>query len=373
MDSAQGTPRIMIVDDMPTNLQVLGTMLSNAGYVIYLAGDGVQAIQKSARILPDLILLDIMMPDLDGLATCERLKMAAETKDIPVIFLTAKDSKEDIVRGLEVGGVDYVTKPFNASELLARVKTQLELKSQRDLIERSEREKRELLHVLCHDLANPFSSIVGSLEYLRREPDTTMRERFEEEMLKVASHGMEIIEMVRKMSALEERKIQVDVEPVNLRRALRLAELILQGKFSAKNVSLNVEVDDDVHVMAEEVQLVNSVLCNLLTNAVKFSFPGSTVDVRAVAVGDRLELSVFDHGVGIPAVIQGNMFELAKTTSRKGTDGELGTGFGMPLVRKFVEAFGGVVSVSSKDIADNPEGHGTEIKIILRRGPAPTS
>lgn len=130
MSDTEANPRIFIVDDVPKNIQVVGTILRQADYQIYIAQNGLQAIEMATEIQPDLILLDIMMPGLDGLETCQRLKKIPETRDIPVIFLTAKAEEEDIVKGLEIGAVDYITKPFNASVLLARVRTHLILRRQ---------------------------------------------------------------------------------------------------------------------------------------------------------------------------------------------------------------------------------------------------
>ncbi len=127
-------PLVLIVDDVPKNLQVLGTMLSNENYRIAAASNGKQAIEIANDILPDLILLDIMMSGLNGYETCTILKSNSKTREIPVIFLTAKIEIEDVVKGLKVGAVDYVTKPFNSFELLARVKTHVELKTNRDLL-----------------------------------------------------------------------------------------------------------------------------------------------------------------------------------------------------------------------------------------------
>ncbi|UCH98739.1 MAG: response regulator [Candidatus Aminicenantes bacterium] len=125
-------PLVLIVDDVSQNLKILGDILRAKGYRIAVATNGKQALEVVKKILPDLILLDIMMPEMDGFAACKRLKESPRTKDIPIIFLTAKIETADIVKGLELGAVDYISKPFNSTELLARVNTHLELKKARD-------------------------------------------------------------------------------------------------------------------------------------------------------------------------------------------------------------------------------------------------
>lgn len=139
-------PLVLIVDDVPKNLQVLGNILRKKDYNIAAATSGKQALDMVEKVLPDLILLDIMMPDIDGFEVCEKLKSSTRAKDIPVIFLTAKTTTEDIVKGFEVGAVDYLTKPFNSLELLARAQTHIELKQSRD-------KERELIVKLKDALA----------------------------------------------------------------------------------------------------------------------------------------------------------------------------------------------------------------------------
>ncbi len=136
MSDANGSARILIVDDTPQNIQVLGTTLRTEGYELNVAENGVEALSIADAALPDLILLDIMMPEMDGYETCRRLKASDRTRDIPVIFLTAKTEMDDILKGFELGAVDYITKPFNQQELLVRVRTHVELQSLRQQAER---------------------------------------------------------------------------------------------------------------------------------------------------------------------------------------------------------------------------------------------
>ena len=162
---------ILIVDDTPKNIQVIGNILEEKGYKINIALNGLQAIKTAEEIKPDLILLDIIMPKMDGFETCARLKTLDSTKDIPVIFLSAKAESEDIIKGFQTGGVDYITKPFNREELLARIGTHLELQENRKIIETISNERKELLHVLCHDLAVPFLSLKSLLKVEKDAPE----------------------------------------------------------------------------------------------------------------------------------------------------------------------------------------------------------
>jgi DNA-binding response OmpR family regulator len=177
-------PLILIVDDTRVNLQLLGKILMKVHYELAIANSGYEALDMVKEVKPDLILLDVMMPGIDGYDVCKALKSSPDTKDIPVIFLTAKSEKEDIVTGFDLGAVDYVTKPFNSAELLARVKTHLELKYARDLLAKQNEKlkqlndvKNEFLGMAAHDLRNPIGSITTTLSYILEYLNSNLSEK----------------------------------------------------------------------------------------------------------------------------------------------------------------------------------------------------
>jgi two-component system sensor histidine kinase/response regulator len=159
--------RILVVDDQSANIQVVGGVLGKLGHEIIPASDGPTALRRLALRPPDLILLDLLMPEMDGCEVCRRLRANPEWRDIPVIFLSAADDKDFIVRALESGGVDYITKPFNQAELVSRVRTQLALKSARDRLKQLAEDKDELLGILAHDLKNHLGGMQMSAQLLR--------------------------------------------------------------------------------------------------------------------------------------------------------------------------------------------------------------
>jgi len=355
-------PFILIVDDVPKNLQVLGSILREEGYFFTPATSGKQALKIIEKRLPDLILLDIMMPETDGYEVCRILKKNPATKDIPIIFLTAKTDTEDIIKGFELGGVDYIIKPFNPTELLARINTHLE-------ILKVSNDRKELLHVLCHDLANVFSPIISALNIIH---DYDTFQILKKDMETAALNGMRIIELVRTIRALEDKKIKLKLEDVELKETVETSELMLKKKLDEKNIKLVKNVDGRLRVYAEFTSLTNSVINNLLTNAIKFSYPDSKIIIEATQSDDKVILSIQDFGIGMSEQMQRDIFDMKKTTSRIGTRGETGTGFGMPLVNKFVKAYGGSIEISSKREkdapTDNKTDHGTEIRLILKAG-----
>lgn len=364
-------PRILIVDDNAKNLQLLNKVLLDQGYRVIVAQDGAEAL-KAAEILPDLILLDIMMPEMDGFETCKKLKESPLTKDIPVIFLTAKNATEDIVKGFEVGAIDYVNKPFNFSELLARVKTHLQLKFSQETILKQESELSELIHILCHDLINPLGVIMNSLQLKIPNYIETQKET----MLACCNQIYEIIKLVRELRAVTEGKKELQLSTLNLKTVLTESLKMLDHQFAQKNIEPILNISEDINVIAEKVSLVNTVFNNLLTNAIKFSHPNSQIRIDAQQNGEQAEgrpaegrsivVVIKDTGIGMPRTLLDRVFSVASPTTRKGTSGEKGTGFGMPLVKKFVSVYGGTIELSSKDESEFPDEHGTEVKLLLK-------
>ncbi|MCP4756280.1 MAG: hybrid sensor histidine kinase/response regulator [Proteobacteria bacterium] len=364
MDEKLKNARIFIVDDNTKNLQVLGEILSGKGYKLGFAEDGIRALKAIQTILPDLILLDVMMPEMDGFETCRQLKALPPTRDIPIIFLTAKTEAEDIVKGFEYGAVDYVTKPFNPAELMARVGMHLDLKFCRETILQKSAEQKELLHILCHDLVSPMSAAKIIFTMSKNKPDEWFIKK--KNFMELAiDNGLETVELVRKMRALEEKGGDFELSSINLKKALDETLAIIQERFSQKDIKPVVDVDENLNIQVEKTSFVNSVLSNLFTNAIKFSFPGSRIKTTARQEEDKVVLRITDFGIGMPETLLNDVFETNKATSRKGTAGEKGTGFGMPLVKKFVTAYGGTIEISSKEESESPDNHGTQVELVL--------
>lgn len=358
----QASSLILIVDDNLQNLKVLGNSINEKGWPMAIASSGEQALKFLKKKKPALILLDIMMPEMDGFEVCQRIKEDPETHDIPVIFLTAKDNMESIVRGFEVGAVDYISKPFNVQELLKRVGTHLELHHNRQALKEKNEIQKELIHVLCHDLSNPLAAIMSFSEMLQEEPEDAVE--LGKHITRSATNGMEIIRLIRDLRAFEEKDIET--RKLNLKEIIDEARLILLPKLKEKGIVLEVNMEDQIEVIAEEVSLKNTVINNLLTNAIKFSEPGAVIRIDITKTDEHVLMSVVDHGIGIPRQILNDLFDVTKNTNRTGTRGERGTGFGMPLVKKFIERYGGQIEVSSKAIQDFPDDHGTEIKLTFQ-------
>ncbi len=356
-------PCLLLVDDTPENIDVLFGLLK-PHYDLKIATRAEKALKlcdESHSI--DLILLDIMMPGMDGYEVCRILKSQPHTCDIPILFITAKSEVDDIVKGFELGGTDYLTKPFRPAELLARVRTQLLIREQQAEIAQKNTELKELLQILCHDVANHFMVLQMSLELADMKPEKGFGQ-YLPNMRAAVRNGNQLTQLVREMRRTEDKTLHL--QAVDLPAAIQEVLLLIEDKLKSKGRKVCCEIPT-LTVLAEPTTLVNSVLGNLLTNAIKFSHSGGELTVRGSSRDGMACISIRDHGVGMSASVLEHLFDVGKSHSRVGTAGERGTGFGMPLMHRFVRQFGGHVEVVSREQSVDPLNHGTEFTIWLKQ------
>lgn len=358
-------PLILIVDDIPKNLQVLSSILNTEGYQIAFASGGNQALSVVENTLPDLILLDIMMPDMDGFEVCERLKSNPTTASIPVIFLSGKVETEDIVKGFRLGAVDYVTKPFNAIELLSRVKNHLDLKFSKDAIinynkqlteyqqelEQVIASKDKFFSIIAHDLRGPFSGFIGLSELLVDEYKNLAPEDISsiaESMHKAAKKLFEFLENLLEWSRSQMGKIEYRPSKLDLFDAIDRAFAVLSFTADNKQISLINNIEKNVFVDADN-NMLNTILRNLISNGIKFTKPGGFVKIYTeINTNDFITIKVEDNGIGMTEEAKEKVFRIDSKYSTPGTNSESGTGLGLVLCRELVEKHNGTISVVSE-------------------------
>ncbi len=342
--------RLLVVDDQETNLQLLGGMLGQMGFDIVLASDGEQALQRLERKAVDLILLDVLLPGIDGFEVCRRIRARPEWVDIPVIFLSAADEKNLIVRALEVGGVDYVTKPFNQAELMSRVRTQLALKTARDHLRWLAEDKDELLGVLAHDLKNHLGGMQMSVRLLYDRSKAKGDEKMERMAENILISTDQMFSFVKEFlaNAAADRGLPLNKERVSLDQEAATAVRQHGEAAARKNITLVKEGPGDVMVTADRNGL-HQVLDNLISNALKFSPTGKTVKVtveRTPAGGGICRVE--DQGPGFTAEDRKHMFLRYRRLSARPTAGEPSTGLGLSIVKRLMQDMGGELSCESE-------------------------
>ena len=343
--------RILVVDDISKNLQVVGTILRNEGYHVMPATSGLQALERVSAQPPDLILLDLMMPEMDGLEVCSRLKADPLTRQIPVIFLTASNEMEHLMKGFEAGAVDYITKPFNAPELLARVRTHLELKHARERLREMNEEKNEFMGIAAHDLRNPLSAIQGYAEMIIEDAQSLAHRDLEGNGQRIREAAKRMTEMVQKFldaNRIERGELKLNMAISDLSPLLQSVLETQSPHATAKGQMIQLELPPTPTLALADVSITFQVFENLVSNAVKYSPPGKKIFVRLKAEAGVVRFEVEDQGPGLSKEDQKKLFGKFARLSAKPTGGEHSTGLGLSIVKRLVEAMNGKVWCESE-------------------------
>ena len=343
--------RILVVDDISKNLQVVGTILRNEGYHVMPATSGLQALERVSAQPPDLILLDLMMPEMDGLEVCSRLKADPLTRQIPVIFLTASNEMEHLMKGFEAGAVDYITKPFNAPELLARVRTHLELKHARERLREMNEEKNEFMGIAAHDLRNPLSAIQGYAEMIIEDAQSLAHRDLEGNGQRIREAAKRMTEMVQNFldaNRIERGELKLNMAISDLSPLLQSVLETQSPHATAKGQMIQLELPPTPTLALADVSITLQVFENLVSNAVKYSPPGKKIFVRLKAETGVVRFEVEDQGPGLSKEDQKKLFGKFARLSAKPTGGEHSTGLGLSIVKRLVEAMNGKVWCESE-------------------------
>jgi two-component system, sensor histidine kinase and response regulator len=343
--------RILVVDDVVKNLQVVGSVLRNQGYEIMPAPGGVDALRMVKAQLPDLILLDLMMPEIDGLEVCRRLKADTATAGIPVVFLTASNEMEHLVRGFEAGAVDYVTKPFNPPELLARVRTHLELKLARERLREMNDEKNEFMGMAAHDLRNPLSAIRGYAEMVVEDAEASNHAAIAENGLLIRDAAIRMAEMVQSLldaNRIERGDLTINLMPADLAAVASAVVRSHRPRAAAKKQTIHIAAESEPALGLMDPAVMTQVLDNLVSNAVKYSPPGLEIFVATRIAGASVRAEVRDQGPGLNEADRRKLFGKFARLSAKPTGGEQATGLGLSIVKRMVDAMNGRIGCDSE-------------------------
>lgn len=350
-------PNILIVDDIAPNIRLVAGLLGPEGYEVSFANSGKKALELVAENDFDLILLDIMMPDIDGIAVCRAIKEMPARREIPIIFLTGKTDEITIVSAFEAGGVDYLHKPVNPVELVERVKTHLELKRARDVISKTNRELREALRLknqflslASHDLKSPLGAIKAYMQLLQREEDTRLgprAQRFVEAVEENAERMLGLVATFLDKAALEMGHIELHPRFFNVVEVLRPLIETYGVAAAAKGQTLSLSLGSEELWLTADRDRVYQIADNLLSNAVKYSPLGSPIAVSLRDTGAALELRVQDQGPGFSAEDRQKLFGYFQRLSARPTANEPSVGVGLALTRQMAELHGGSIRLES--------------------------
>ena len=384
---------VLIVDDTPANLGVLVDALEDHGILVAVAQDGPEGLERARRIEPDLVLLDVRMPGMDGFAVCRELKAGERTRDIPVIFMTALSEFEDKITGFRVGAVDYVTKPFQMEEVLARIDTHLslramqkqvaeqnsllreeiavrqqaeqalrrqadELAAARDAAEAATRAKSEFLANMSHEIRTPMNSVLGMAGLLLKTRLDQHQRKFAKAVQEAGRALLTTLNDILDSSKLEAGKVDIEAIDFDLADMLEGVAVLLASKAAEKTIELGLFIDPAVRGMfCGDPTRIRQILLNLVGNGIKFTERGG-VSVEAILVEAagadgpgtpaRIRFEVRDSGIGLSGESQGRLFQKFGQADNSIARRYGGTGLGLAISKELCELMGGEIGVSSE-------------------------
>lgn len=351
--------KILIVDDVMSNVLLLKVLLTNEKFAIATASNGRQALEQVEKENPDLVLLDVMMPDMSGFEVAQHLKSNPNTADIPIIFLTALNSTADIVKGFQVGANDFISKPFNKEELIIRVTHQISLVAAKRLIlskteelQRTIAGRDKLYSVIAHDLRSPMGSIKMMLNMLILNLPSEKIGAEMYELLTMANQTTEdvfsLLDNLLKWTKSQIGKLNVVYQDVDLVEVTDGVIEIFSMVASLKKIRIH-EMKPEKMMVNADIDMLKTVVRNLLSNAIKFSKENSEVLVKMEEVDGMAVVSVQDYGCGISEEGQKKLLHTDTHFSTFGTNNEEGSGLGLLLCKDFVVKNGGKLWFTSKE------------------------
>jgi len=351
--------KLLVVDDVQTNVLLLKALLGKEGYGILVANNGQEALEVIRNENPDLILLDVMMPGMDGFEVAERLKSEEFRCEIPIIFLTALDDTQSIVNGFKLGVGDFISKPFRKEELMVRIKHQLSLVAARRIIEEKNEELRKTIagrdkmySVIAHDLRSPMASmkmllntIMMSVEKDKIDPDIF-------DMLEMSNKTSEevfsLLDNLLKWTKSQLGKLTVIPQKLDISGLADGVVEVMNSVAEVKHSKL-IRTDHESFFVYVDIEMIKSILRNLISNAVKFSNPDSEIKVGIKAEDGKVIVSVTDSGKGIKKEDQHKLLKDSTHFTTYGTNSEEGSGLGLLLCRDFARKNGGELWFESEE------------------------
>lgn len=363
--------RLLIVDDLPKNIKVLGKLLSGPNRQIAYALSGSEALKLTSESLFDLILLDIMMPGMDGFEVCAKLKKEKKTADIPIIFLTAKTEAEEIVKGFECGANDYITKPFNASELQARVTTQLELiRNKRQLQELNqsleekvalrtlelqqankqlaqlEKAKSDFLTIISHELRTPLNGIIGITSLLKQSIADVEQKEYLDYLNTSSERLVRFAETALLITSLQFNNQQVELFDIDLENLFEMVVYELQSSLDEKEIKVEIKIAKDARIVKADADLLQKSICIVVENAISHLPTGGKIWLSSSLENHSICLEVRDDGKGFSEEV---LSRLQNFLRQEHITIEQGFGLSLAAVKLIIRAHNGNVMLKNAD------------------------
>lgn len=351
---------VLIVDDVPTNVMLVQAILKKEGYTLLTTDSGAKALRLAQDKHPNLILLDIMMPEMDGYEVLQHLKSNPDTNDIPVIIMSALSDMQSIVKGYQLGATEYVTKPFQREELVKRVAHRYELFSIKRIKQELENtiESRDTLYsVIAHDLRSPLGSLKMMNNAILMMVDKSQISNEVYEMLQMMNKTSEeiflLLDNLLKWAKNRLNKQSIYKQPVDINSIIDSTAEIFVPMATQKGITISVQNMDNELMGVVDIDMLKTIVRNILSNAIKFSYDKGVITVSSRVEGEFVIVSIKDSGKGIKKEDQDKLLKQNTHFTSYGTNNEKGSGLGLMLCKDFVELHGGKLWFESE------EGKGT--------------
>jgi signal transduction histidine kinase len=370
------TGLILIVDDTPANLDAISTVLSDAGYEIAIATSGERALQNLQRQSPDLILLDVRMPGIDGFETCDRIKANPKTCNIPIVFMTSIIDLSNKIKGFNCGAVDYISKPFQEQEILARVKTHIQLRRLTQnleqqvaaqtaslrianaALEQANISKRSFLSTMSQEIRTPIDDILRLAERLQEQTSGTLNPQQVDDLAKIEHNGNHLLSLINntlKLANIESGQLKLDLDLIAIEDLCRSCLVAIQSLADRKNIKLILNIEPNLPQISIDERQMRQVILNLLNNGIKFTAAGSvTLSVTKAMLTDSenipgIRIAIADTGIGINSENIKQLFQPFVQIANLLGERQEGNGLGLILAKQIVELHNGQISVYSTE------------------------
>ncbi len=356
---------VLVVDDESVNFDVIEILLFKEGYELHYLSNGAAAIAHLAEIKPDIILLDVMMPDMDGIEVCQHLRNNPQWKYIPIIIITALSDKEDLARCLGAGADDFISKPINSSELRARVRSMLRIKSQHDCIQHKMRSREEMMQTIVHDLRNPLIGIMLGCESLKGVDMSERAKKRIEQIARTTEQMRLLIDDILTIGRIEANKLVLNPTRFDITEIARSAIVDFEPLASSKHIQLVSKLPPEPAYISGDMELIRRVLNNLIDNAIKFSPQQSSIVIGVECLLETLnrhnliKIQVIDCGIGVSSEQKQVIFEKYEVGNI--IMGVSQIGLGLSFCKMTIEAHHGTISVT------NNQPKGTIFTVLLDR------
>ncbi|GAB1538925.1 hybrid sensor histidine kinase/response regulator [Scytonema sp. NUACC21] len=338
-------PSVLVIDDEPDNFDVVETLLDGKNYQLYYAPSGQQALDRLNSFQPDVILLDVMMPDLDGMEVCRRIKADAQWQVVPIIMVTALNTKEDLAQCLAAGADDFISKPINGAELRARVHSMLRIKQQYDNLQALMKLREDMVNMIVHDLRNPLASIILSNDLLQSANLSPQQQQVKFERIGIAVQQLQsLIDSLLLMAKLESGRMVLNSIEVDLCALCMSALADIEPLAASKNLTIVCDLPKPGGFVNVDAAIFRRVIDNLLSNAIKFSPSNSQITLRAEyleAGGAKVQVS--DRGPGVSQELRQSIFEKYNIGTLMQEVSQIG--LGLAFCKMAIEAHHGTITV----------------------------